>query len=63
MALEMGAEDSKVISVKDLVFGCPTYLLYALQQVAVPYPFLALLGLASFTAGLFLFTRLMKGKE
>jgi len=46
-----------------LVFGGPTYLLYALQQVPVPYPFLALLGLASFIAGLFLFTRLMKGKE
>lgn len=46
-----------------LVFGGPTYLLYALQRVAVPYPFLALLGLASFIVGLFLFTRLMKGKE
>lgn len=43
-----------------LVFGGPTYLLYALQQVAVPYPFLALFGLASFVVGLLLFTRLMK---
>ena len=46
-----------------LVFGGPTYLLYALQQVTIPYPFLALFGLASFVVGLFLFTRLMKGKE
>jgi lipopolysaccharide export LptBFGC system permease protein LptF len=46
-----------------LVFGGPTYLLYALQQVTIPYPFLALFGLASFVVGLFLFMRLMKGKE
>lgn len=46
-----------------LVFVGPTYLLYALQQVAVPYSLLALLGLASFIVGLFLFMRLMKGKE
>ncbi len=46
-----------------LVFGGPTYLVYALQRVAVPYPFLALLGLASFIVGLFLFTRLMKEKK
>ncbi|NIW15135.1 MAG: hypothetical protein GWN31_14655, partial [Candidatus Thorarchaeota archaeon] len=46
-----------------LVFGGPTYLVYALQRVDVPYPFLALLGLASFTVGLFLFMRLMKEKE
>ena len=46
-----------------LVFGGPTYLLYALQQMAIPYPFLAFFGLASFVVGLFLFTRLMKGKE
>ena len=46
-----------------LVFVGPTYLLYALQQVAVPYPLLALLSLACFIVGLFLFMRLMKGKE
>lgn len=46
-----------------LVFGGPTYLVYVLQRVDVPYPFLALLGLASFIVGLFLFMRLMKEKE
>ncbi|NIR88088.1 hypothetical protein GWO13_11320 [Candidatus Bathyarchaeota archaeon] len=46
-----------------LVFGGPTYMLYALQRVVVPYLFLALLGLASFVVGLSLFTRLMKGEK
>jgi len=46
-----------------LVFGGPTYLLYALQGVAVPYPFVAVFGLACFVVGLFLFLRLLKGKE
>jgi len=46
-----------------LVFGGPTYVLYVLQAVDVPYTLLTLLGLASFVVGLFLFMRLMKGKE
>jgi len=46
-----------------LVFGGPTYLLYALQGVAVPYSLVAILGLACLVVGLFLFMRLMKGKE
>jgi len=46
-----------------LVFGGPTYLLYVLREVPLPYPFVALLGLVSFVVGLFLFTRLMEEKE
>jgi len=46
-----------------LVFGGPTYLLYVLQGVAVPYPFVAFFGLACFVVGLLLFMRLLKGKE
>lgn len=46
-----------------LVFVGPTYMLYVLQQVAVPYSLLTLLGLASIVVGLFLFTRLIKEKK
>lgn len=52
-----------------LVFIGPTYLIYVLQRVLqrmavpVPYYLLVFLGLASLVAGLFLFARLLKGKE
>lgn len=46
-----------------LVFGGPTYLLYVLQRLPIPYPLVALLGLVSFVVGLFLFVRLMEEKE
>ncbi len=45
-----------------LVFGGPTYLMYALQQVIALYPLVLLLGVASFIVGLLLFTRLIKEK-
>jgi uncharacterized membrane protein YagU involved in acid resistance len=45
-----------------LVFGGPTYLIYVLQQVITLYPLVLLLGIASFIAGLLLFTRLIKEK-
>lgn len=45
-----------------LVFGGPTYLMYAFQQVIASYPLVILLGIASFIAGLLLFTRLIKEK-
>ncbi len=34
-----------------LMFIGPTYLLYVLQRVGVPHPYLLLVALASFTAG------------
>lgn len=45
-----------------LVFGGPTYLIYVLQQVITLYPLVLLLGIASFIAGLLLFTRVIKEK-
>jgi len=45
-----------------LMFGGPTYLLYAVLPLPIPYSFLVLLGLASFAVGIFLFLRL-HGKE
>jgi len=45
-----------------LVFGGPTYLMYALQGVVSPYPLVVLIGIASFIVGLVLFTRLIKEK-
>jgi len=40
-----------------LMFGGPTYLIYALQTVKVPYSFAVLAGLASFIAGIVIFLR------
>lgn len=40
-----------------LMFGGPTYLFYALQAVEVPYALAALIGLASFVAGIAIFLR------
>ena len=45
-----------------LTFGGPTYLIYALKRWIVPQVLLALLGLASLTAGLILFMRLIGEK-
>jgi uncharacterized membrane protein YagU involved in acid resistance len=45
-----------------LVFGGPTYLMYALREVVSPYSFVVLIGIASFIVGLVLFTRLIKEK-
>lgn len=40
-----------------LIFGGPTYLIYALQAVEVPYSFAVLIGLVSFIAGIAIFLR------
>ncbi|UCH70252.1 MAG: hypothetical protein JSV29_08525, partial [Candidatus Bathyarchaeota archaeon] len=40
-----------------LMFGGPTYLIYALQTVKVPYSFAMLAGLASCIAGIVIFLR------
>jgi len=40
-----------------LMFGGPTYLIYALQAMKVPYSYAALIGLASFIAGIVIFLR------
>lgn len=40
-----------------LMFGGPTYLIYALQAVEVPYSFAVLIGLVSFIAGIVIFLR------
>jgi len=45
-----------------LVFGGPTYMMYALQGVVSSYPLVVFLGIASFIVGLVLFTRLIKEK-
>jgi len=45
-----------------LTFGGPTYLMYVLEKLGVPYLLYILLGLASFTAGVILLIRLF-GKE
>jgi len=45
-----------------LTFVGPTYLLYAAQWLPIPYSYLALLGLACFAVGVFLFLRLF-GRE
>ena len=45
-----------------LTFGGPTYLLYILQELAFPRLISILLGLASFTMGIILFTYLLKGE-
>ncbi len=46
-----------------LVFGGPTYLLYFLYRMGLPYPLSALLGLGSFAFGLFLFVRILSEGE
>jgi len=45
-----------------LMFGGPTYLIYAAQQLPIPYSLIVLLGLASFVVGVLLFLRLL-GRE
>lgn len=40
-----------------LMFGGPTYLLYGLQAIKVPYSYAMLAGLASFVAGIIIFLR------
>lgn len=40
-----------------LMFGGPSYLLYGLQAIKVPYHIAALTGLASVIVGIFLFLR------
>lgn len=42
-----------------LMFGGPTYLIYGLQAVEVPYSYATLIGLASFVTGIILFLRLV----
>jgi len=46
-----------------LTFGGPTYLLYLLKRFAIPYPLLALLGLASLITGIMLFMHLFTREE
>lgn len=46
-----------------LMFGGPTYLILVLQKLDISYPFLVLLGLASFTVGVILFTRLIQEEK
>jgi hypothetical protein len=41
------------------MFGGPTYLIYGLQAVEVPYSYATLIGLASFVTGIILFLRLV----
>ncbi len=41
-----------------LIFGGPTYLLYVLDRLEVPRLVVLLVGLAAFTAGVFLFVYL-----
>jgi len=45
-----------------LMFGGPTYLIYGLQNVGLPYPILVLGGLIAFVVGVLLFWRLV-GKQ
>lgn len=45
-----------------LVFGGPTYLLFFLQTLNLPYLLLVLVGLFSFVVGVILFTRLIEEK-
>ena len=40
-----------------LMFGGPTYLIYGLQAVKVPYLYTVLIGLASFVTGIVIFLR------
>ncbi len=48
-----------------LIFGGPTYLLYILDQLEIPRLGILLVGLSTFTVGIFLFVYLSKeeGKE
>jgi len=39
------------------MFGGPTYLIYVLNAVEVPYSFAAFAGLVSFVAGIVIFLR------
>ncbi len=43
-----------------LTFGGPTYLMYLLERLGVPYLLYILLGLASFTVGVLLFMHLFR---
>ncbi len=45
-----------------LTFGGPTYMMYILEKLDVPHLLYLLLGLASFTAGVILFTHLIGEK-
>lgn len=46
-----------------LVFGGPTYLLFFLRTLNLPYLLLVLVGLFSFVMGIILFTKLIEEKE
>ena len=46
-----------------LMFGGPTYFLLVLQKLDIYYPVLVLIGLASFTAGVILFFRLIREEK
>lgn len=46
-----------------LTFGGPTYLMLILERLKLPYPLLVVVGLSSFTAGVILFTRLIKEEK
>jgi len=46
-----------------LVFGGPTYLLFFLQRLNLPYLLLVLIGLLSFVVGIILLTKLIEEKE
>ncbi|UCC33095.1 MAG: hypothetical protein JSW53_04745 [Candidatus Bathyarchaeota archaeon] len=45
-----------------LTFGGPTYIMYTLESLGVPYLLYLLLGLAFFAAGVILFMYLFKEK-
>ena len=46
-----------------LTFGGPTYMIYVLEKLGVPYLLYILLGLVSFTAGVILFIRLVREEQ
>jgi hypothetical protein len=46
-----------------LMLGGPTFFIYILQRLGVPYPLLILIGLGSFTIGIILFMGLAKEEE
>ncbi len=46
-----------------LIFGGPTYLMLVLQRLEISYSYIVILGLTSFTAGLILFTRLIREEK
>ena len=46
-----------------LMIGGPTYLIYILRRLGLPYPLLILIGLGSFTIGVLFFMWLVKEEK